>query len=204
MSWRWYYPYHYAPLAADLTRARLSLLRISMESGTPFQPFQQLLAVLPRASASLLPPQFARLMTESAIASAYPDKFQVDMDGKNWEWEAVVLIPFMQEQVLVEASNSVDSLSLTEAERARNTHGRNKLYLYAPLQGSSRTARTGTSALPAGAPAAGAAAEGAGAAEEVSQASPMRKSLSYSLANIYIHTHTHTHTHTHPHTPTHT
>ena len=56
VSWRWFFPYHFAPLASDLTPARLKGLKINFELGTPFQPFQQLLSVLPRASAGICVP----------------------------------------------------------------------------------------------------------------------------------------------------
>jgi 5'-3' exonuclease len=55
-SWDWYYPYHYAPMASDLVR--LSDINVAFTLGEPFLPFQQLLAVLPAASAKLLPAPF--------------------------------------------------------------------------------------------------------------------------------------------------
>ena len=51
--------------------------------------------LLPRAHAELMEPG------KSSIADAYPEKFQIDMDGKNWEWEAVVIIPFLDEACLM-------------------------------------------------------------------------------------------------------
>lgn len=59
----------------------------------------QLLAVLPAASKALLPEVYHKLMTseESSIEKYYPEDFQTDKNGKRQEWEAVVLIPFMDE-----------------------------------------------------------------------------------------------------------
>lgn len=67
--------------------------------GKPFQPFEQLLAVLPSASKQLLPEAYQYLMTseESPIIEYYPHDFKTDMNGKKQEWEAVVLIPFIAE-----------------------------------------------------------------------------------------------------------
>ena len=132
VSWTWFYGYHYAPLASDLTPARLRTLSIGFQLGLPFEPFQQLLAVLPRASSRLLPPPLAALMLPggSALADFYPNAFQVDMDGKNWEWEAVVLIPFIDEAVLRTETARLNYSALTPAERARNVCSRNKRYVF--------------------------------------------------------------------------
>ena len=132
VSWNWFYPHHYAPLASDLDQRRLAPLQIKFQLGTPFQPFQQLLAVLPRQSARLLPPQYAELMQpgKSAIAASYPDRFETDMDGKNWEWEAVVLIPFIDEGLLFSETARVDASSLTEQHLSRNKLGLNKRYTW--------------------------------------------------------------------------
>ena len=47
-SWSWYYPHHYAPYISDICNFS-SELELSYNIGTPFFPFQQLLAVLPAA-----------------------------------------------------------------------------------------------------------------------------------------------------------
>lgn len=61
--------------------------------------FLQLLAVLPAASKHLLPTPFHDLMTDedSAIVHYYPVSFETDLNGKINDWEAVVLIPFIDE-----------------------------------------------------------------------------------------------------------
>ena len=59
----------------------------------------QLLAVLPAASKELLPQAYRHLMTSanSELIHFYPNDFETDLNGKNQEWEAVVLIPFIDE-----------------------------------------------------------------------------------------------------------
>ena len=71
--------------------------------GKPFFPFQQLLAVLPAASKTLLPKAYQNLLTEaeSPIIDYYPLTFKTDLNGKRQEWEAVVLIPFIDEKQLI-------------------------------------------------------------------------------------------------------
>lgn len=46
-SWRWYYPYHYAPFAADF--ALVEINAVSFDLGQPFTPLEQLMSVLPAA-----------------------------------------------------------------------------------------------------------------------------------------------------------
>ena len=40
---------------------------------------------------------------DSPIIDFYPRKFQLDMDGKKREWEAVINIPFIDENRLLDA-----------------------------------------------------------------------------------------------------
>ncbi|XP_076986423.1 5'-3' exoribonuclease 1 isoform X2 [Tamandua tetradactyla] len=120
-SWSWYYPYHYAPFLSDLHS--ISTLKIRFELGKPFKPFEQLLAVLPAASKNLLPVCYQHLMTseDSPIIEYYPLDFKTDLNGKQQEWEAVVLIPFIDEKQLLEAMESCNH-SLKKEERKRNQH----------------------------------------------------------------------------------
>ena len=67
---------------------------------------------------------------KSKIADAFPEKFQIDMDGRNWEWEAVVLIPFLDEHLLMEETGRIDMSALTPQQRARNEQGTAYIYVY--------------------------------------------------------------------------
>ena len=85
-SWNWYYPYHYAPMASDL-RA-LPAIPVNFTLGSPFLPYEQLLAVQPASSYRLLPEPYWWLMRDAAsspIIDFYPTEFRVDMEGKR-EW----------------------------------------------------------------------------------------------------------------------
>uniref|UniRef100_A0A8C7NNH3 Xrn1 helical domain-containing protein n=1 Tax=Oncorhynchus mykiss TaxID=8022 RepID=A0A8C7NNH3_ONCMY len=96
-SWSWYYPHHYAPFLSDVRN--IAHLKLTFDMGKPFMPFQQLLGVLPSASKDLLPQSYRHLMTSenSSIIEYYPLDFKTDLNGKQQEWEAVVLIPFIDE-----------------------------------------------------------------------------------------------------------
>ncbi|XP_076757497.1 5'-3' exoribonuclease pacman isoform X2 [Xylocopa sonorina] len=128
-SWSWYYPHHYAPYISDIKNFKD--LKLEFEMGEPFLPFEQLLAALPAYSKELLPAAFQPLVTEgtSPIIDYYPDEFQTDLNGKEREWEAVVLIPFIDAKDLLEAM-APHYAKLTSEERARNKHGPMCLFSY--------------------------------------------------------------------------
>ena len=118
-SWDWYFPDFYAPLATDLLA--LDELDISLDLGTPFPPLAQLLAVLPPQSSQLVPPPYRELMLSvtSPVYDAYPADFALDLNGKRAEWEAIALLPFIDERRLLSALAAIDD-QLTPAEVQRN------------------------------------------------------------------------------------
>ncbi|XP_028987929.1 5'-3' exoribonuclease 1 isoform X2 [Betta splendens] len=128
-SWSWYYPYHYAPFLSDIRN--ISGLKLTFDLEKPFMPFQQLLAVLPAASMELLPECYRHLMTSegSPIIDYYPPDFKMDLNGKQQEWEAVVLIPFIDERRLL-AAMELYNHKLTKEEKARNRHTECAVYSY--------------------------------------------------------------------------
>uniref|UniRef100_A0A8C9PEA1 5'-3' exoribonuclease 1 n=1 Tax=Spermophilus dauricus TaxID=99837 RepID=A0A8C9PEA1_SPEDA len=126
IQWILHYYYHgvqswSAPFLSDIRN--ISTLQIHFELGKPFKPFEQLLAVLPAASKNLLPTCYQHLMTseDSPIIEYYPPDFKTDLNGKQQEWEAVVLIPFIDEKRLLEAMETCNH-SLKKEERKRNQH----------------------------------------------------------------------------------
>uniref|UniRef100_A0A7N6A9N5 5'-3' exoribonuclease 1 n=1 Tax=Anabas testudineus TaxID=64144 RepID=A0A7N6A9N5_ANATE len=128
-SWSWYYPCHYAPFLSDIRN--ISGLKLTFDLEKPFMPFQQLLAVLPAASMGLLPECYRHLMTSesSPIIEYYPPDFKMDLNGKQQEWEAVVLIPFIDERCLL-AAMELYNHKLTKEEKARNRHSECAVYSY--------------------------------------------------------------------------
>lgn len=130
-SWSWYYPFHYAPFLSDIRN--VAGLKLTFDLEKPFMPFQQLLAVLPAASMALLPECYRHLMTSefSAIIEYYPVDFKTDLNGKQQEWEAVVLIPFIDERCLLAAMEPYNH-KLTKEEAARNRHTECAVYSYDP------------------------------------------------------------------------
>ncbi|TIA70881.1 hypothetical protein E3P92_02895 [Wallemia ichthyophaga] len=121
-SWKWYYPYHYAPFAADFEN--IESLPIKFELGKPFRPFEQLMGVFPAASGVHIPRPFREYMTshDSPILDFYPEDFNIDMNGKKMVWQAVPLLPFIDEERLTSALKTrYDDLS--DDEKRRNERG---------------------------------------------------------------------------------
>ncbi|KAL7301513.1 hypothetical protein TKK_0005948 [Trichogramma kaykai] len=128
-SWKWYFPYHYAPFASDFIN--ISGLSTEFEKNTvPFKPLEQLMGVFPAASSKHVPTPWAKLMSDpvSPIIDFYPEDFKIDLNGKKFAWQGVALLPFVEEQRLFKALEPYYDL-LTEAEKKRNVRGDDRLYV---------------------------------------------------------------------------
>ena len=107
--WRWYYPFHYAPMISDLgsniVRDFLSSKTVISEfevdfncpaEDRPYTPFQQLLCIMPLKSINLLPDCYEDI-ARGDLVEYFPEDFPIDLNGKTVAWEALVLIPFADE-----------------------------------------------------------------------------------------------------------
>ncbi|KAI1328751.1 exoribonuclease 1 [Xylariaceae sp. FL0255] len=121
-SWPWFYAYHYSPMTSDVSKGLGADLDFKL--GQPFRPFEQLMGVLPDRSKKIVPTVYHELMTDlkSPIIDFYPRDFELDMNGKKMEWEAVVKIPFIEEDRLLSAMGPKNEL-LSPEEKARNGFG---------------------------------------------------------------------------------
>jgi len=121
-SWKWFYPFHYAPFASDFVD--IVDVDTNFEKGTgPFRPLEQLMSVFPAASGKFLPPTWRALMSspDSEIIDCYPCDFKIDLNGKKMAWQGVALLPFVDEKRLHRALSQVYG-DLTEDETRRNTN----------------------------------------------------------------------------------
>ncbi|KAI0843834.1 exoribonuclease 1 [Daldinia vernicosa] len=130
-SWPWFYGYHYSPMTSDIMKGMNADLTFKL--GQPFRPFEQLMGVLPDRSKKIVPSVYHELMTDpkSPIIDFYPRDFELDMNGKKMEWEAVVKIPFIDEKRLLSAMAPKNEL-LTPDEKARNSFGVSMKFTYDP------------------------------------------------------------------------
>lgn len=96
---------HKTDIVCYIDLRNVDKMTFSFELGTPFKPFQQLMGVMPAASKELLPEAYRELMFDpnSPILDFYPMEFELDLNGKKAEWEAIVKIPFIDEVRLLKA-----------------------------------------------------------------------------------------------------
>uniref|UniRef100_A0A8C9TSF2 5'-3' exoribonuclease n=1 Tax=Scleropages formosus TaxID=113540 RepID=A0A8C9TSF2_SCLFO len=128
-SWKWYFPFHYAPFASDFKDIKGMFMEF--ETGTkPFKPLEQLMGVFPAASGNFLPTTWRALMTnpDSSIIDFYPEDFAIDLNGKKYAWQGVALLPFVDERRLRAALEEVYP-DLTPEERKRNSLGSDMLFV---------------------------------------------------------------------------
>jgi 20S proteasome subunit beta 5 len=103
------------------------------------KPFEQLMGCLPPSSAKLLPEPYRPLLTDadSPLSHFYPKSFLIDMNGKRFPWEATVLLPFIDANLLVEVANSrVTPDMLSQDELSRNEFREPLIYYHDPNESS--------------------------------------------------------------------
>lgn len=135
ISWTWYFPFHYGPMLQDMKRLEQKADGITFHLGNPFKPYQQLLGCLPPGSRTLIPRCYQWLMTstDSPLIEYYPEEFGIDMNGKKNPWEAVTLLPFIDETRLLEAeAHYCQPHLLSPAEVTRNSFGLIHTYHFDP------------------------------------------------------------------------
>ncbi|KAI9041744.1 chromatin-binding exonuclease XRN1 [Aspergillus affinis] len=130
-SWPWFFGYHYAPMISDVKKGLKADTNFKL--GRPFKPYEQLMGVLPDRSKKTVPKAYWELMTseDSPIIDFYPRDFELDMNGKKMEWEAVVKIPFIDQDRLLDALKTKEHL-LTPEEKSRNGFGTSLKFTYSP------------------------------------------------------------------------
>ncbi|KAG2467907.1 XRN2 exoribonuclease, partial [Polypterus senegalus] len=77
-SWKWFYPFHYAPFASDFKDIK-----------DMFKEFE------------------AGTKPNSSIIDFYPEDFAIDLNGKKYAWQGVALLPFVDERRLRAALEDV-------------------------------------------------------------------------------------------------
>lgn len=131
-SWKWFYPFHYAPFASDLKNIeRFREDCSSFDMGQPFKPMEQLMAVFPEDSAHAIPKPSRWLMSdpESPILDFYPKEIACDPNGKAMPWLWVVLLPFIDEERLLAALKPTEK-QWTDIELFCNSRGLDDGYVY--------------------------------------------------------------------------
>ena len=131
-SWKWFYPFHYAPFASDLRNIeRFREACDTFELGNPFRPVDQLMAVLPEDSSHAIPKASRWLLAdpESPIIDFYPKLIACDPNGKAMPWLWVVLLPFIDEDRLFCALKPTEE-KWSVYEKLCNARGLDDGYVY--------------------------------------------------------------------------
>ena len=139
-SWTWFFPYYYSPMISDVyefvKNANKTNLQLSpFKSAQPFQPFKQLLLVMPNESMDLLPSAFHVLLKdEKSILKSpvdyFPSEFEIDPNDAIYESDYIALLPFVEDEILERAYTSISIEGLSEEEKLRNAQNDNILFQY--------------------------------------------------------------------------
>jgi len=127
-SWRWYFPYHYAPTASTLVKYIDSFEFPRCFKGSPLTPLQQLLCVLPPKSSKLLPYPLDSLLS-TKLKRFNPDDVEIDVSGKKHEYMGIVKLPFIDFGVVKKVYDENIS-KVDERELRRNNLGKSLHYIY--------------------------------------------------------------------------
>ncbi len=98
-SWEYFYNFDHAPFLSDMTSIGVPKFEsIKFMTSKPLTPYEQLLIVLPKESAYLLPEPLRKIMTNpnSSAAHLYPNAFKLDMIGKKKYWMCNPILPNLE------------------------------------------------------------------------------------------------------------
>ena len=129
-SWKWFYPYHYAPMISDYQEIHLEDSLYNMydifdkDKSEPFNPYQSLLFILPKESFYLLPECYKDI--PNILKEYFPDKIEIDYNGKIAEYESLLLLPVLEEDKMLEAE--IKCRKLSPEEENENKWGTSYLF----------------------------------------------------------------------------
>ena len=123
-SWSYSYRWHYSPLMSDVQQYLKNKLEspsnvygswvrdmYSFTKEEPSLPFEQLLSVLSPHSATLLPTEYSKLITEKDSyllkSGYYPLEYDVDYEGKKQAHMGAVILPFVNFRIVQEEYKKV-------------------------------------------------------------------------------------------------
>jgi 5'-3' exonuclease len=124
-DWNWFFPHHYTPPSKFIAKYINSYKKKSFRNNKPMLPFQQLMAIIPYKSASILPKPLDSFIEKH-------ENINIDVSGKKYEYQGVVMLPFMDIKKLTKIYNK-NFHRLHEKDKKRNVIGRSYVYTYNPL-----------------------------------------------------------------------
>lgn len=128
-SWEWSFKHYYAPPASLISRHVEDFKFVKYPKSIPFDPFLQLLCVLPPKSCDLLPDEIKTILTDDKFNfSKYcPEDFHIDLEGKNREWQGIVILPIIDLELIKKIyDNNVHYIN--DKDMKRNKLGKTMKY----------------------------------------------------------------------------
>jgi 5'-3' exonuclease len=122
-DWRWNYMCHHAPFISDMAtyikKYNFDLNNVKIINRKHIPMMSQLISVLPPSCKHYLPESYKDLITDfnSPIIDMFPTNVQVDMLYKYQLYQCIPLVPFLDIDRVLEATNN-KKLSKAEADRA--------------------------------------------------------------------------------------
>lgn len=122
-SWRWFYPYSYAPFLSDIysyiVKHNINLNDITFNKDKPIKIMEQLITVIPPIYSNILPEKYQYYTTneKSQIIDLYPIKYKIDTLYKDKYWKGIPLIPTLNINRII---NTISNVELTKHEQLRN------------------------------------------------------------------------------------
>lgn len=118
-DWQWYYPLYASPFFIDLFKyANKFDGAMTFTQGEPLTNFEQLACILPKRSFNLLPLSYSeRIRDNERLEHLYPIDFEINLEGKRYEYEGKVILPFIDIQLIRDV---LKDCYLTYNEEQRN------------------------------------------------------------------------------------
>ncbi|KAJ3439066.1 5'-_3' exoribonuclease [Anaeramoeba flamelloides] len=131
-DWGWYYPFHYTPMIDDLVNLKkYNITENIFNYEPPIKPLVSLLSILPIKSSDILPQKLRPLLTDenSPLIEYLPKELKFDQNGKRFEWEWILLLPFIDIELFKKCIREAKG-NYTEEEEKRNKVDSTYIYQY--------------------------------------------------------------------------
>jgi 5'-3' exonuclease len=125
-SWTWHYPYEVSPVPSDIAMNLHQMEDVNVlgtfEPSEPYKPFDQLMLILPKWAAEILPISYRKLMTDenSPLSQSYPSDFELDVITGGKFIYAEPILPDISDVEVMKETKKV-AKKLTTEQRERNT-----------------------------------------------------------------------------------
>jgi len=134
----WHYRYRVSPIPSDmltvLTKHGFNINGIKFKNDPPFQPFEQLMFILPPQMKNLLPKPLGEIMESKECEVYYPRHFEIDaLAGVKYIYSEAVLPEI--DGIKLRAVIADKSKLLVESEKKRNTNSVKIVHTKAPKMG---------------------------------------------------------------------